>query len=393
MLRQIVCFQIPTLHVALARLAEPRLRDRPVAVAPRSPRAVLAEASAEALAEGVYAGMALARARVRCPSLRIISLNAETAHLAQRALRESVRRFAPVWEEPGPGRFYLDLTGTGRIFGRAVDAAARMEKEVAARSGLSGVAGVATNKLVSSIAANAILKPLDLCDVTPGAEKAFLAPRPVAALPSLDRLYGGRTPELLGMLNELDLVTLGKVAGTPLGHLELVLGPRSRLMQQWAAGFDPTPVWPAALRPAREVSHTLDPDEVDDRALLAVLYGLTERICRQLRAAARLSRTVRLALIQTDGREFAGRAPLDRAAQWECEIYPRLEEIFFRLSRRRVRLRKMILRAEGLEEPEKQLALFPESDSGENAKMRRLAAALDAVRSRYGENAVAWGAA
>jgi DNA polymerase-4 len=152
-------------------------------------------------------------------------------------------------------------------------------------------------------------------------------------------------------------------------------------------------VWPQARRPSLEFSHTLNPDEVDDDALLALLYGLLERLCRQLRRSGRLCRSVRLDLVQSDGRETAGRAMLGRASHWECEIYPDLEKIFFRAFQRRVRIRKMALRAEALEEMERQLALFPQAISEENARMQRLASALDCVRSRYGEKAIDWGAA
>ena len=72
MLRQIVCFQVPSLHIAVARVSAPSLRRRPVAVAPPTARAVLFEVSAEAIAEGVCAGMPLDLARLRCPGLKII---------------------------------------------------------------------------------------------------------------------------------------------------------------------------------------------------------------------------------------------------------------------------------------------------------------------------------
>lgn len=391
--RQIVCFQIPALHIALARLNEPALRGRPVAAAPRSRRSVLLEVSAEASTEGLRAGMTLDQARFFCPSLRIISPDRQIVELAHRSLQESVRQFTPIWEPIGPGRFYLDLTGTAHLFGRAIDTAARVQREIATRCGLSGVSAVATSKLVSGIAADRIIRPPDLRDVHPGAEKQFLAPLPVASLPSLNRLSAGRTPEFLDLLADLSLDTLGKIARTPLDHLELVLGPPSRLMQQWAVGFDPTPVWPQARRPSLEFSHTLNPDEVDDDALLALLYGLIERLCRQLRRSGRLCRSVRLDLVQSDGQETAGRAMLGRASHWECEIYPHLEKIFFRAFTRRVRIRKMALRAEALEAAERQLALFPQAVSEENARMQRLASALDCVRSRYGEKAIDWGAA
>jgi DNA polymerase IV len=393
MLRQIVCFQVPSLHIAVARASAPSLCRRPVAVAPPTARAVLFEVSAEATAEGVCAGMPLDLARLRCPGLKIIGPQSEKVPAAHAAVLESLRYFSPVWEPIRPGHFYLDLTGTARLFGRAVDTAARMEREVLERHDFSGVAGVATNKLVSHIAADAIVKPPDLCGVDPGAEKAFLAPQPVAALPSLHRLCGGKTPEFLEMLGELDLATLGRVAATPPGHLELVVGARSRLMQQWAAGFDPTPVWPAERRPSREASYTLAPDEIDDAALCAALYGLLERLCRELRAAERLCAGVRLDLVQSDGVEFSGRAPLAAPSHWECDLYPPLEKLYFRLFQRRVRIRRMTLAAEKLAEPSRQLSLFPEQPAAENLKQQRLAAALDAVRARFGKNAVGWGSA
>jgi DNA polymerase IV len=393
MLRQIVCFQVPSLHIAVARASAPALRRRPVAVAPPTARAVLFEVSAEALAEGVCAGMPVERARLRCPGLKLIAPQSEKLSTAHAAVLESLRYFSPIWEPIRPGHFYLDLTGTARLFGRAVDTAARMEREVLERHNFSGVVGVASNKLVSHIAADAIVKPPDLCGVDPGAERTFLAPQPVAALPSLHRLCGGKTPEFLEMLGELDLSTLGKVAATPPTHLELVVGARSRLMQQWAAGFDPTPVWPAERRPSREVSYTLAPDEIDDAALLAALYGLLERLCRELRAAERLCAGVRLDLVQSDGVEFSGRAPLPTPSQWECDLYPPLEKLYFRLFQRRVRIRRIALAAEKLAEPSRQLSLFAEPPAEENLKQQRLAAALDAVRARFGKNAVAWGSA
>lgn len=46
--RQIICYEIPAFEIALARVAEPGLQNRPVAIAPPSPRAVLADVSAEA---------------------------------------------------------------------------------------------------------------------------------------------------------------------------------------------------------------------------------------------------------------------------------------------------------------------------------------------------------
>ena len=80
-----------------------------------------------------------------------------------------------MWEDIRPGHLYLDLTGTRRLFGPIVDTAMRLERDVKQRHALPGVAGVATNKFVSRLAATLIV-PIQLCDVRPGAEVSFVAP-------------------------------------------------------------------------------------------------------------------------------------------------------------------------------------------------------------------------
>jgi len=58
--RQIVCVSIPSFEVALARLNDPELRTRPLAIAPlNTTRALLREVSLEAMRDGLYVGMPL----------------------------------------------------------------------------------------------------------------------------------------------------------------------------------------------------------------------------------------------------------------------------------------------------------------------------------------------
>src|SRR5581483_4683601 len=179
--RQIVCFQIPAFQITLARRREPSLRDRPVAVAsPRLDRACLQEVSREAREEGLAPGMPLEEA------VRLLAPDPPGIRAAQQELLEVIAPFAPVWEPLRPGQLFLDLTGTTRLFGKAADAAWRIEAEVARRQGLAGMAGVASNKLVSQVAAT-LLDPPEVEDVRPGGEEAFLSPLPVATLAEVSR--------------------------------------------------------------------------------------------------------------------------------------------------------------------------------------------------------------
>jgi nucleotidyltransferase/DNA polymerase involved in DNA repair len=124
--RQIVCFGIPRFAVALARLDDPTLRTRPVAVAfAHTSRAIIHEASPEAEEAGVIPGLQADQARRRCPSLKLVPPNPPRVAQAHHTLMRFMTPIAPVWESFRPGHFYLDLTGTARLFGATCDTTMR----------------------------------------------------------------------------------------------------------------------------------------------------------------------------------------------------------------------------------------------------------------------------
>jgi DNA polymerase-4 len=183
--RHIVCFGIPAFEVAVARLRDPRLSTRPVAIAPlNTSRALLREVSTEAEQEGLAVGMSVEQARRACPSLHVLSPNPPRVRTADASLLPIVSRYAPVWEPVQPGSFVMDLTGTGQLFGPAYDVAAKVQQEVLAQYRLEGVAGVGSNKLVAQTAAT-LIQPSELYDVHGAARSAHPA-GPAAAMHAAD---------------------------------------------------------------------------------------------------------------------------------------------------------------------------------------------------------------
>ena len=108
-------------------------------------------------------------------SHEIFPPNPIQAAAVHQRLQHIMAEYAPVWEPVGPGHVFLDLTGTQRLFGPAVDTAIRIEREIIRREQLTGVLGVGTNKLVSRVATT-LVQPPQLCEVRPGLEPTFMAP-------------------------------------------------------------------------------------------------------------------------------------------------------------------------------------------------------------------------
>lgn len=385
MTRHIIHLHIPAFPIAVERVARPELRDRPVAVAwGRTARASLLCVSSEARREGVARGMPLGRARDVCPGLTVLSPDPARTERAGRLLAETAARYTPLWEPPRPGHVYLDVTGTSRLWGRAKDTADRVRREVLERLRLAGTAGVAGNKMVSSIASRIHPVP-GILDVDLGREERFMAPLEVDVLPGI----GPVRRRLL--LEELGIVRVRQVAALEAGDLRLLFGRRGDLLHQRALGIDPTPVYPPRKKPLVQEERTLAEDDNDDRRLLGLLYEMVERCARRLRERDLAPGKAGLLIRYADRREEVRRTALSGESSWDPDLYGPLEELFLRACSRRVRVRFLRVWFTDLVPPRgRQLSLFdaPPSAGEERAGVTR---ALDRIRARHGDAAVRYG--
>ncbi len=110
----------------------------------------------------------------------------------------------------------------------------------------------------------------------------------------LPGLHRTQTSRVLQRLEDLNLLTLGAIASVSLAHLQIAIGPPAGLLHDWALGIDPSPVHPPIAQPMIERSLHLDPDEVDDRLLVGLLYRLSEQICAMLLEQQRMCRHISL---------------------------------------------------------------------------------------------------
>lgn len=389
--RQIVCFAIPSLDIALARLTDSSLRTRPLAIAPlNNPRTLLREVSREAEREGVHVGMPLTLARRLCPSLRVRPPDPHRAETADASLRRIIRRYAPTWEPVHPGAVMMDVTGTTRLFGAACDVATTVQQAVLTQYRLEGVAGVGSNKLVAQTAAS-LIEPSELYDVRQGSERLFMSPLSVHSLPGIHRPCM-RT--VLKRLDDLNLRSLGDIAESPLDALEIVLGHYAGQLSRWAQGIDPTPVLPPVSHPSIDETMLLEPDEVDDALLWGRLADSLQRLCRTLRHQRRVCGGLSLTLRYSDHREVTTTARVMPDTCWEIDLSGSLQHLFQRTFRRRIRLRLMTLSLTGLTDFAEQGILFDDRPPGEQQtrdRAQRLALALDRLHERFGERAVRYG--
>jgi DNA polymerase-4 len=335
----------------------PALRTRPIAVAPPgADRAVVLALSDEARLAGIARGMPVRVAQKRCPDLVLLPPNPRLYARASRALHEILRIYAPVIEPRGYGHAFLDLTGTGRLFGPAVDVAARVQREVRERIRLPVAVGVAANKLVSQAAIRVGSEVVgrrngaEPWEVHAGEEQGFLAPVSVELWPEVPDRIRRR-------LDDYQLDLIGEVAAIPESALCAVFGGAGRTLQARARGIDPRPVLPPERLAEFRLAHTLVTDTNDLGILHALLRALTERLGRRLRRGGLAVGRLRVDATYADHTAVARALPL-RASTLDAELYDAARRAFALANSKRLAVRTVEVTLDRLLEAEAQLELF-----------------------------------
>jgi DNA polymerase-4 len=369
-MRSVLFVDPPAFCTTLEGLVAPELRTRPLAVAPPgADRAVILALSAEARLAGLERGMPVRKALRLCPDLIVLPPNPRLYARASRALHEILRVYAPTIEPRGYGHAFLDLTGTGRLFGSPQDVAARIRQETIERLRLPLSVGVAANKLVSQAAIRAGRwadgrtdgpgtrtaggggqQSSELLYVPAGDERGFLAPHPLEVMPELE-------PGIRARLEDYQLDFIGEVAAIPESALCAVFGRVGRTLRARAQGIDPRPVLPPERQAEFHVVHTLATDTNDLGVLHPMLRAMSERLGRRLRQRGLTAGRLRLEATYADYTVVARAVPL-QASVLDAELWDAARRAFALANAKRLSVRAVALTLDRLMETEAQLDLW-----------------------------------
>ena len=345
----IVCALVPAYNVAVARLANPALCDRPAIVVDRLERGHVVGLDAAAYALGARAGMTLVAAAA-CAREAAIAVDdpARNRTLWERAL-DALDAASPLVEDAGNGAALLEMRGIAgdeRRWLASVHDAFAGDVELAA---LPLHVALGPNAFVARAGA----RVRDGSIVRAGDERAFVAPLPLHFLDldadTLDRL------ELLGVR------TLGELAALPHGPFVRRFGPAAARWHARACGRDDEPLVPRARLVAIDRAlYGEGTAECEDQLLFA-LRTLVARVAEDVAFLGKRCAALRFELECEDGETRALETTLAQPTAQSATMFDllraRLEGVVLRSPVTGLRLR-----AERLEEGGTELSLFAGRD-------------------------------
>jgi DNA polymerase-4 len=376
--------------VQVARLEDPLGAGRtPLLIVGGSPggRGVVTSASYEARAFGVRSAMPTAQALRLCPEATVVGVPRAAISRRSRAVRQALEDLAPIVEAASVDEFYLDLTGTERLFrGEALEATAeRIRRTVLEHTEISTSVGGGTNRLVAKLATSRA-KPAGVHVVPPGAEATFVRQLRLADIP-------GVGPALLGALGSRGIQTVEQALAVEPEWLERWVGlHRASWLRERLHGRGPEEVDPDRDRKSISSERTFHADIASDAALDVWLLSLVESVGSTLRGQGLRCRTVSVKLRDQDFLTRQRVSTLDEPVESDRALLAATRPLLRDLrAARPVPTRLLGVGLGGLEPARapRQLVLFSDpSTSVETERERKLARAIDGLRARFGRGAV-----
>ena len=386
--RRILLVDCDAFYVQVARLEDPEgagKADLLLVGGSPSGRGVVTSASYGARRFGVRSAMPTAQALRLCPDAKVVGVPRGACSKKSREIKSCLDTLSPVVQAASIDEFYLDLTGTERLFGESLAVTAdRIRVAILEATRISVSIGGGTRRMIAKLASGTA-KPGGVRIVPPGREAEFMKELDLAEIP-------GVGPALVKSLRKKGLIRIEEALAVEQAWLERWFGPgRGRWLYRRMRGLDASRVDPREPRRSISSERTFFKDLTSDEDLERALLRLSRSVTHSLRKAGLRARTITVKLRDADFRTRSRSRTVARPLETDGATYAIARQLLSELrSRRRTpaRLLGVGLTNLGVGDDRLQLGFFEEDDRLEGDRERTLDHVVDGLRERFGDRAV-----
>jgi len=370
-------------YAAIEKRDNPELEDRPVIVG-GGVRGVVSTACYVARTYGVKSAMPMFKAKAACPDAVVVKPNMEKYAKVGRDVRKMMLDLTPLVEPLSIDEAFMDLSGTQRIHGAPpAITLSRLQRRVESELGVTASIGLSHNKFLAKIASD-LDKPKGFSVIGKEETKTFLARQPVTMIWGVGAAMAKKLAQdgvkTIAQLQTMDAATLGKRYGE--------MGLRLARLSQ---GDDKRDVKPERETKSVSAETTFNEDRRDVKWLEDVLWELCEKVSARMKASGFEGRTITLKLKSADFKTITRRTTLEKPANLARIAFAAAKPLLHEAAGGKA-YRLIGIGFSGLSfvsETDAAPDLFGDS----NEKLARTESAIDAIREKFGRDAVKAGRA
>ena len=302
---------------------------------------------------------------------------------------DALKEYTSDIEQVSVDECYFDYTGIQNKFSSYMTAAEVIKNRIQNELGFTVNIGISSKKVLAKMASD-FEKPNKIHTLFPEEIKTKMWPLPVGEL-----FMAGKSS--VEVLNKLGIHTIGQLANTPVDIVESHLKKHGKILWEYANGIDDSKV-NATKEDLKGIGNSTtlptDLDKIDDINL--VLLQLAVKVSGRLRESGQKAKTIAIEIKYNDFSKMSHQTSLYNATNVENEIYENAKQLFKDIwTGKPVRLLGIrTANLVGEDEPE-QMSIFELMNEKQSQKvqpsrekMKKLDKALDAIKEKYGEDAV-----
>lgn len=371
--KSILHLDLDCFFVAVERLKNAALKNKPVIVGGKNRRGVVSSCSYEARRFGVHSAMPMRLALRLCPEAIVVKGDFDDYTKYSDTITEIIKEQAPIFEKASIDEFYLDLTGMDKHVGCAMWSR-ELRQQVIKESGLPISCGLSINKTVSKVGTGEA-KPAGFKLIEPGQEKQFLAPLAVRKIPSIGKVTSAK-------LHLMGVRTIKTLQEIPPPLLQREFGKQGLSIWKKANGIDHSLVEPYDERKSISTERTFQKDTIDVRFLRDILTQMVSTTTFEMRQQQKLTSIITVKIRYADFNTYTKQRRISYTAD-DTTLLNLAHSLFLSLYEKRQAIRLIGIKFSGLVHGSQQISLF-----NNTVQETDLLHTLDSIRNRFGAKAI-----
>jgi DNA polymerase-4 len=367
-------------YASIEKRDNPALIDRPVIVG-GGVRGVVTTACYIARTYGVRSAMPMFRALAACPEAVVIKPNFPKYSFVARQIRELMGQLTPAVEPVSIDEAFLDLAGTQRVHKKPPAAAlAHLQNQIRDEIGITVSVGLSYNKFLAKMASD-FDKPRGFSVIGAAEAKIVLSAMPVSAIWGVGAIMSKR-------LNADGFRTIGDLQKADATSLARRYGEIGLRLADLSHGRDPRRVAPKRETKSVSSETTFNSDIRNVEDLEDILWRLCERTSSRMKEKKIAGRVVTLKLKTSEFKTITRRTTLPQASNLARTAFDVARLMLAEAAgARSYRLIGVAYSDLSVAETGAQTEMFTENEE----KLRREENAIDVIRRKFGEDAIALG--
>ena len=373
-------------------LEKPALQNVPVAVCgdPASRHGIILAKNEPAKRCGIVTAETIWQAKKKCPDLVLLPPHRELYPIYSQKVNAIYEQYTDLVEPFGIDESWLDVTGSLHLFGGdarqlADDIRARLRQEL----GLTISVGVSFNKVFAKLGSD-YKKPDATTVISRENWRDMVWPLPVG-----DLLFVGRAARRT--LSQFGVETIGQLAACKPELLEQLMGKAGLQLYRYANGLDDAPVRPQhEQEPVKSVGNsTTFPENLTRwEQVRGGLQMLCDSVAARLRQQGLYCGGVAVGVRDAQFRTVSRQMRLPGPTHLMRDIYGAALELTGRIWKAPNPVRLLSVTALYITDSTdsyQQLDLLAGDATARDRRQEQLESAMDAIRGKYGKDAIAFG--